>query len=85
MTNSEKYLQIFTEVFAVTETEARGMKYKDGSWDSVGHMMLITSLEDAFGIEIETDDVLAFDSYRQGLEILKKYVTVRDTDEDTKR
>ena len=33
----------------------------------------IGSLEEAFGISMETDDIIDFSSYNKGLEILKKY------------
>ena len=36
-------------------------------------MTLIGSLEEAFGISMETDDIIDFSSYNKGLEILKKY------------
>ncbi|MDB4115469.1 acyl carrier protein [Planktomarina sp.] len=43
-------------------------------WDSVGHMGLIAEIEEAFGIELEMDDVIDFGSYVKGKEILKKYI-----------
>ena len=43
------------------------------NWDSVGHMSLIVSLEDAFEITFEMDDILDFSSYSKGVEILRKY------------
>ena len=42
-------------------------------WDSIGHMTLIATLEDEFGISFETDDIVDFSSYSKGIEILKKY------------
>ena len=42
-------------------------------WDSIGHMSLIASLEEAFDIMLEIDDVIDFGSYNKGKEILKKY------------
>ena len=50
------------------------LKYNDiPEWDSIGHMTLMSGLEDAFDITIETDDIVDFSSYKKGLEILKKY------------
>ena len=43
------------------------------TWDSIGHMGLISALEDAFDIEFETDDIIDFSSYEKGKEIIKKY------------
>jgi acyl carrier protein len=42
-------------------------------WDSIGHMTLIATLEDGFGISFETDDIVDFSSFSKGIEILKKY------------
>ena len=42
-------------------------------WDSIGHMTLISDIEDKFKITFETDDVVDFSSYKKGKEILKKY------------
>ena len=74
MTNIEKYNQAFFEVFDVTESELESLTYKGvPSWDSVGHMSLIVTLEDAFDIMIEADDIIDFSSYSKGKEMLKKY------------
>lgn len=32
-------------------------------WDSVGHLQLVTAIEDAFGITIDADDVVDMSSY----------------------
>ena len=49
------------------------MYNKIEQWDSIGHMSLISDLEDKFKITFETDDVVDFSSYKKGKEILKKY------------
>lgn len=36
-------------------------------------MSLIAELEEAFGIMMDTDDIIDFSSYTKGMEILKKY------------
>ena len=36
-------------------------------------MTLMSGLEDAFKIALETDDIIDFSSYEKGKEILKKY------------
>lgn len=74
MTNIEKYNKVFTEVLLVGEDKLAGLKYQEvPEWDSVGHMNLIAELEDAYGIELDTDDIIDFSSYETGMEILKKY------------
>ena len=57
-----------------TADELAGLAYQSGpGWDSVGHMGLIASLEEAFGIILEMDDILDLSSYEVGKEILTKY------------
>lgn len=78
MTNIEKYNQIFISNMDITESQLKGLKYQDiPLWDSVGHMSLITSVEEAFDIMMETDDIIDFSSYEKGIEILTKNYDVQ--------
>ena len=73
MTNLEKYTNVFVETFEVSAEEAQSLKYQDiEAWDSVGHMGLIAALEDAFDIMMDTDDIIDFNSFEKGKEILAK-------------
>ncbi len=73
MTNQEKYSNAFTELFPVSAGEAAKLEYQGiAEWDSVGHMGLIAAIEDAFDIMMETDDIIDFNSYARGMEILEK-------------
>lgn len=70
----ERYNKIFCETFEIEKDKLVGLNYQDiEAWDSVGHMGLIAALEDEFGIMMETDDIIDFNSYEKGIEILKKY------------
>ena len=75
MSNIEKYRNPFVESLSINLKDLKeDLKYNDiPEWDSIGHMTLISNLEDAFEINIETDDIVDFSSYKKGLEILKKY------------
>ncbi|SFO84463.1 acyl carrier protein [Chitinophaga sp. YR627] len=42
-------------------------------WDSVSHIYLITELEAAFGITIDTEEVLEMSSVEQVKETLRKH------------
>ncbi len=73
MNNLEKYTQVFVDTFEVSAEEASKLKYQDiEAWDSVGHMGLISALEDAFDIMMDTDDIIDFNSFEKGKEILSK-------------
>lgn len=74
MENKTKYNTAFMESFGIDESALDGLEYESiVEWDSVGHMGLIAEIEEAFGIELEMDDVIDFGSYVKGKEILKKY------------
>ena len=75
MNNLEKYKKAFTESLNDREKEVNdNLKYNEiPECDSIGHMSLISTLEDEFEITIETDDIVDYSSYRKGIEILKKY------------
>jgi acyl carrier protein len=74
MTNKQKYAKIFTEVLGIKEEQAKGLEFQAiPSWDSIGHMSLITSLEDEFDIMMDTEDVIDFSSFEKGIEIMGKY------------
>ena len=71
MSNSEKYTQAFVEAFGVTADQAPALKFQDiAAWDSVGHMGLVSRLEEAFGIMMEPDDIVDLSSFEKGKEIL---------------
>lgn len=73
MNNLEKYNKVFLDVFGVKKEKLEELSYQGiEAWDSVGHMALITTLENEFGIMIDTMDVIDFNSYTKGKEILRK-------------
>lgn len=74
MSNIERYNAIFVETFEVDASILPDYKYQDTpSWDSVGHMSMIAALEGTFDIMLDTEDIIAFSSWSEGKEILKKY------------
>ena len=75
MSNTEKYQEIFIKSLAFDKTKFHNwIKYNEiPEWDSIGHMTLMSGLEDAFKITLETDDIVDFSSFEKGIEILKKY------------
>jgi len=75
MDNKEKYDEAFTNCFSIDKSKlGENLVYQSvPQWDSVGHMSLIADLEDAFDIMMETDDIIDFSSYKEGVNILSKY------------
>ena len=64
MTNKEKYVNAFVEGLEVDAGIVKeGLEYQSiPEWDSVGHMGLVASIEDAFDIMMDTDDIIDFNS-----------------------
>lgn len=76
--NLNKYKQIFMQAFDIPEEATIGLKYQGiSAWDSVGHMGLMTAVEDGFGILMEPDDIIDFSSFEKGLEILSSRYNVK--------
>jgi len=75
MSNEDKYAQVFMDTFSVERGQLNeSFVYQCvPAWDSVGHMGLIAGLEDAFGIMLETDDIIDFSGYEKGKQTLAKY------------
>lgn len=72
MTNRQRYDAIFIETLALEPAEVQSATAAGLSrWDSLGQMGLIAALEEAFDIELEPEDVMAFDSYAAGADMLK--------------
>lgn len=42
-------------------------------WDSIGHMALVSAIEETFGFEMSFDEVLALDSFEAAMEIVTRH------------
>ncbi len=75
MSNKEEYIKAFKSSLTISdEIFTEELKYNEiPEWDSIGHMTLISGIEDEFKISIETDDVINLSSFKEGIKILKKY------------
>lgn len=70
----DQYNRSFIDIFSVQVEMLHDLKYQDvPDWDSVGHMSLMSILEDEFKIEMDIDDIIDFSSYEAGKAILRKY------------
>ena len=75
MSNKHKYQDIFIKSLSIdTKKFNENIKYNEiPEWDSIGHMTLMSGLEEGFGITMDTDDIVDFSSFKKGMKILKKY------------
>ena len=60
MNNKEKYRETFIKSLAIEKEKFNeNIKYSEiQEWDSIGHMTLISGLEESFSITFETDDII---------------------------
>ena len=74
MSNKEKYKATFIKSLAIDKEKFNeNIKYSEiQEWDSIGHMTLISGIEESFSITFETDDIIDFSSFKQGQKILSK-------------
>lgn len=74
MNNLQKYEKIFIKIFSVEKSKLKKLKYQSiPQWDSVGHMSMVSNLEETFKITMDIDDIVDFSSFEKGKKILKKY------------
>ena len=75
MSNKQKYQDIFIKSLSIDSNKFdENIKYNEiPEWDSIGHMTLISGLEEGFNVSMETDDIVDLSSFKKGIEILKKY------------
>jgi len=75
MTNLDKYKDTFIKSLSINKKDFNeNLEYNQiPEWDSIGHMTLISGLEESFKVTIDTDDIIDFSSFKKGIEILKKY------------
>ena len=75
MPNVDKYSNIFKTALNISDDKmSENLKYNEiEEWDSIGHMTLIAALEEEYKINLETDDIIEFSSFKKGMSILKKY------------
>lgn len=81
--NNSKYDSVFLELFSLEpkQLNAQLIYQSVDSWDSVGHMELVSNLESVFSITLEMDDIIDFSSYEEGKIILSKYGVHFETSE----
>ena len=69
------YKNTFIKSLSINESSFKDtLEYNEiPEWDSIGHMTLMSGLEEEFEITLETDDIVDFSSFKKGMEILSKY------------
>lgn len=75
MTNLEKYNKAFLSSMRITPEQLNdNLAYlRTKGWDSLSHFDMITAVEEFFDISISSIDVVRFNTYAKGKEILASY------------
>lgn len=71
----EKYDEIFIADLKLNKEELETNPSRESlrQWDSLAHLTLVADIEDAYGIMLDPEDIMKFDSYEHGKEIVHKY------------
>ena len=69
----EKYKRVFIETFGLESDflPENVIRNETKDWDSIGHISLITKIEDEYNILFDTEDIFKFNSYLAGINILQ--------------
>lgn len=74
MDNVEKYAEILAGAMMIDRADVESASAASlPAWDSIGKLTMVAAIEEAFSIELEAEDIIQFNSYTDGLAILKKY------------
>ena len=70
----EKLKKIFTEVFQIDSVE---VNFKSSAetiqkWDSLGHLRLVNAIEQAFKIQLTTQEIMEMCNFQKVIEILEQ-------------
>ncbi|MFC3210176.1 acyl carrier protein [Planomicrobium okeanokoites] len=74
MKNIEKYRNAFMDALELEEDEvSEDLALGETSeWDSLGHMILISTMEDVFDVSLDSEWMSEFDSYKSGMALLDR-------------
>jgi acyl carrier protein len=73
-TLNKRFCEVFGETFRVDGASLTGAETPADvrGWDSLGHLRLVSALEDAFSLQFTDDEVMAMESVAKIDEVLTK-------------
>jgi acyl carrier protein len=76
METKDRVIKTFSEIFNV---DAQQIKLTDTmedieSWDSIGHLQLIMSIEAVFGIKLNMEEVVQINSVEKCVDVVSKHL-----------
>lgn len=75
MSNLQKLKQAFSEGLSISIDDVHeDLSYLEiVEWDSMSHLFLVKEIENSFNIEVETEDILEMNSFRNIKGVLSKF------------
>lgn len=72
-TVNDRLKGLYVEVLELPEdVDVESLKYRDiPQWDSLGHMSLVAAIEDEFGVQLDTEQVIGMSSFKVAIDMLK--------------
>ena len=70
--NTEKVIQIISEILARDDVDANSSRDNLDDWDSLAYMEIASCIEQKMGIEVSADNIQKFNSVISILELLEK-------------
>ena len=76
---SSSLAEVFRRALDLPEdVDVTSLAYGDHPhWDSVGHMVLISELEETYGVLLDTDDVIGLSDYQAAVDLLARLGVTR--------
>ncbi|MER7001478.1 acyl carrier protein [Dactylosporangium sp. NPDC000555] len=70
---TDQLRKVFVEALELpAEVDVENLKYRDiEQWDSLGHMTLVGAIEDEFGVQFDTEQVIDMSSFKVALDMLR--------------
>lgn len=80
MSNTFKVVQVFAQALGIPQNSVKDdLAYNTiQQWDSTAHLVLISEIESAFDVLLDTEDVINLSSVAKARSILEKYEVVFD-------
>ncbi len=73
MSVNDRLRRVFVETLELGEdVHVEELKYRDlEAWDSLGHMSLVAAIEDEFGVQLDTEQVIDMSSFKVAVDMLR--------------
>jgi acyl carrier protein len=70
---ADRLRSVFVEALELPAgADVENLKSRDiEEWDSLGHMTLVASIEDEFGVQLDTEQVIGMSSFTVALDMLR--------------